>query len=240
MQQRHFSYIYAQKPSLTVIKGIRKIRSSSCLNSFSVAAADTLLFDCFQHAMSVLLIAGSPTVPSRSGALLSAVSHAVTARYPDLCQETLQVRDLPPVALLQADWSDERLAHAIQQVKRAQHIVLATPIYKAAYSGVLKAFLDLLPQDALREKTVLPLATGGSSLHMLALDYALRPVLQSMSPRLVLQGVYATDAQLNKRPLGGYDIAPEIVQRLFEAVDTLLPAVQQAPARAALATCPVA
>ena len=29
----------------------------------------------------------------------------------------------------------------------ADLVIVATPIYKAAYSGLLKAFLDLLPQD---------------------------------------------------------------------------------------------
>ena len=138
------------------------------------------------------------------------------------------MRDLPAAAVLLADWSDERLAHAIQQVKQAQYIVVATPIYKAAYSGILKAFLDLLPQDALRDKTVLPLATGGSPLHMLALDYALRPVLQSMAPRHVLQGVYATDTQLSKLTLGGYEVAPDILERLHEAVQALVPAAPAA------------
>ncbi len=56
-------------------------------------------------------------------------------------------------------------------------MVIGTPVYKAAYSGLLKSLLDLLPQYALAGKTVLPLATGGSTAHVLAIDYALRPVL---------------------------------------------------------------
>lgn len=50
-------------------------------------------------------------------------------------------------------------------------MVFATPIYKAAYSSVLTAFFDILPQHALAGKSVLPLATGGSAHHMLAVDY---------------------------------------------------------------------
>ena len=45
---------------------------------------------------------------------------------------------------------------------------MATPIYKASYSGVLKAFLDLLPQFAFGGKVVLPLLTGGTAAHVLA------------------------------------------------------------------------
>ncbi len=59
-------------------------------------------------------------------------------------------------------------------------VVVATPIYKAAYTGGLKALFDILPQSALRGKTVLPLATGGSPAHLLAIDYALKPVLSAL------------------------------------------------------------
>ena len=106
----------------------------------------------------------------------------------------------------------------MDQVARARRaIVVATPVYKAAYSGVLKVFLDLLPQTALKDKTVLPLATGGSPNHMLALDYALRPVLQSLSARHILPGVYATDSQVTLMPEGGYHLGAEISSRLDDS-----------------------
>jgi FMN reductase len=110
---------------------------------------------------------------------------------------------------------------AVEQLRRADVVVIATPVYKAAYSGVLKVFLDLLPQSALKGKTVLPLATGGSPHHMLALDYALRPVLQSLAARQILPGVYATDGQVTLQPEGAYQLQAELAQRLDEAVDTL-------------------
>lgn len=142
----------------------------------------------------VLLIAGSPSEQSRSSGLLDWIEHRQTQR--GLTVERLQIRELPAAALLLADWEHPDVIRAIDQVARARAIVVATPVYKAAYSGVLKVFLDLLPQTALKDKTVLPLATGGSPHHMLALDYALRPVLQSLSARHILPGVYATDAQI--------------------------------------------
>ncbi len=102
------------------------------------------------------------------------------------------MRDLPAQALLHADFEDPAIQRALAQVAAADAIVIATPVYKAAYSGILKAFLDLLPQDGLLGKLVLPIATGGSQSHMLALDYALRPVLASMDARFILPSIYAT------------------------------------------------
>ena len=169
--------------------------------------------------MTVLLIAGSPSDRSRSAALLDSISHRLKTRGANV--ERLLIRDLSPQALLLADTSHLSVRRAIEQVARARAVVIATPVYKAAYSGVLKVFLDLLAQNALQGKTVLPLATGGSPHHMLALDYALRPVLHAVGASDVLPGVYATDAQVHKLPESGYTLLPELASRLFSAVESL-------------------
>ena len=169
--------------------------------------------------MSVLLIAGSPSAPSRSAVLLDAVAARLAQR--DVRVGRIAIRELAAHALLLGEASHPALQHAAEQVRRADAIVIATPVYKAAYSGVLKLFLDLLPQSALRGKTVLPLATSGSPHHMLALDYALRPVLQSLAARHILPGVYATDGQVTLQPEGAWQLQSELAQRLDDAVDTL-------------------
>jgi hypothetical protein len=53
-------------------------------------------------------------------------------------------------------------------------------VYKASFSGALKTLLDLFPERALEGKVVLPFATGGTIAHMLAVDYALKPVLSAL------------------------------------------------------------
>ena len=170
--------------------------------------------------MSALLIAGSPSQRSRSAALLDAVGLRLKRR--GASAEHLHIRDLNPQALLLADTGHRSVAQAVRQVQEAGVLVVATPVYKAAYSGVLKVFLDLLPQDALKGKTVLPLATGGSPHHMLALDYALRPVLQSLGAKHILPGIYATDAQVVLQPEGGSILAQELAARVDDAVHTLV------------------
>lgn len=170
--------------------------------------------------MSALLIAGSPSERSRSAALLDAVSQRLQVRGAPV--QRLHIRDLSPQALLLADTSHRSIAHALDAVAAASVLVVATPVYKAAYSGVLKVFLDLLAQTALKGKTVLPLATGGSPHHMLALDYALRPVLQSLGARHILPGIYATDAQVVLTPEGAYHVGAEISARLDDAVEQLI------------------
>ncbi|QAU34005.1 NADPH-dependent FMN reductase [Janthinobacterium sp. 17J80-10] len=169
--------------------------------------------------MSILLIAGSPSAPSRSSRLLQYTSDQLVLRGHRT--DILQVRDLPAQALLHAQFGNAELKAAQAQVAVADAVIIATPVYKAAYSGLLKAFLDVLPQDGLAGKLVLPLATGGSQSHMLALDYALRPVLSSLSARHVLPSIYATDAQVVWSDDAGLAIDPAILQRLQAGIDNL-------------------
>lgn len=185
--------------------------------------------------MSILLIAGSPSEHSRSAALLDAVQVRLGGH---VLVDRLHIRDLSPQALLMADVNHKSIVHALAQVASARALVVATPIYKAAYSGVLKVFLDLLPQTALKGKLVLPLATGGSPHHMLAMDYALRPVLQSLSASHVLTGIYATDAQVPKDEDGDYQVGSEIAARLDDAVATLFNEILRMPLAAGFAPVP--
>jgi len=142
--------------------------------------------------MSIVAISGSPSAGSRSARLLR---HALERLSDEVPRHEITVRDLPPAALLRGDVDDPAIRRAIAQLASAPLVLVATPIYKAAYSGLLKAFLDLLPEDALRLKSVLPLGTGGSPAHLLALEYALKPVLGALGARHVLDPVYVADAQ---------------------------------------------
>lgn len=139
----------------------------------------------------VLAVSGSPIEVSRSAVLLGHVSRLLVESGHTV--ERLAVRDLPPTALLHADFNDPAIIAAAGRLEHADGVVVATPVYKSAYSGLLKAWLDLLPPFALSGKAVLPLATGGSAAHALALDYALRPVLTAMDARQVVNGYLVLD-----------------------------------------------
>ena len=188
--------------------------------------------------MSVLLIAGSPSERSRTAALLEATGQRLEARGVQV--DRLRVRDLSPQALLLADFGHPSISQATGQVARADVVIVATPVYKAAYSGVLKVFLDLLPQDGFKNKVVLPLATGGSPHHMLALDYSLRPVLQSLGAKHILPGIYATDAQVSVSESGSYEVGTDIGRRLDDAVNTLVTETLQSGLAVAARFAPVA
>jgi len=169
--------------------------------------------------MSVILLGGSPAPHSSSSRLLQHIGERLALHGQRL--HRIEVRDLSATALLSLDTDEPSIARALAQVRQADAVVVATPVYKAAYSGLLKAFLDLLPQDGLAGKLVLPLATGGSQSHMLALDYALRPVLASMAARFILPSIYATSDQLGRGLDGSLSLAAPIAVRVAQGVEQL-------------------
>lgn len=141
----------------------------------------------------VVAITGSPSTPSRTAALVADVAEHLRAHGHTV--EEIDVRGLPARALVAADVDDPVIAAAIRRVEAADGIIVATPVFKASYSGALKTFLDALPQRAFEGKTVLPLATAGSAAHVLVLDYALRPVLNSLGADHITPGWVGVAAQ---------------------------------------------
>jgi FMN reductase len=146
----------------------------------------------------VITIAGSPSYPSRSSAALRYARAALEQQ--DLEVASIAVRELPPEDLVFGHLDSPAILRSATLIQQAQALVIATPIYKAAYTGALKAFLDLLPQNSLSGKVVLPIATGGSLAHLLALDYALKPVLAALGAQHILQGIYILDSQIRLVP----------------------------------------
>lgn len=167
----------------------------------------------------VVLISGSPSAPSKSSTLLEHIAEKLTLK--GLSSLLVSARDFPPHDLVFGNYSSAAFEQPKRWIAEAPAVVVATPVYKAAYSGLLKTFLDILPQTALRGKTVLPLATGGSPGHMLAIDYALKPVLAALAATDVLQGVYAVDTQFTTDENGRSTISDEIRRRLDDAVEQL-------------------
>jgi FMN reductase len=142
---------------------------------------------------SVIGLSGSPNTTSRSRVLLE-LALAALERQGAGPSRLIDLAKLPSDGLL-GRRRDQDVADAIQSVLDAAILVVSTPVYRATYSGLLKVFFDLLPQDGLARKVAIPIATGGGPGHLLAVDHGLRPLLASVGALVVATGVYGTDAQ---------------------------------------------
>lgn len=168
---------------------------------------------------NVVTLAGSPSLRSRSSGLLAYTTELV--KDAGLQVRAFGLADFPAEVLLQAQFSHPSVRAFIDAVAESEGLIVATPVYKAAYSGLLKIVLDLLPERALSHHAVLPLATGGSPAHLLAVDYSLQPVLTALKARHILGGVYATEADLRWTEQG-LEVTDPIQERLRQAVNGFL------------------
>lgn len=182
---------------------------------------------------NILAIAGSPTHPSRTYGLLEIAAKRLQQEGFQI--DIISVRDLPAEDLVFGRYDSPALEPVKALLEKADGVIVSTPIYKASYTGVLKAFLDLLPQKSLARKVVLPIATGGTIAHLLAIEYALKPVLSELGARHILGTVYAVDKQIQRQEDGSHQLDQEVEERLQNAlqeltqlVNRLYPAVQLA------------
>lgn len=134
---------------------------------------------------------------------------------------SIEVFKLPAEDLLTANFNSEHIQAVNRIVEKAEAVVVLTPVYKAAYSGILKTYLDLLPQKGLEHKTILPIAVGGSLAHLLSLEYALKPVLSVLGATTILQPVYLIDKQIERLDNGSFSIAEEAIERIDKELNRL-------------------
>jgi FMN reductase len=131
--------------------------------------------------------------------------------------QLIDLIDLPADALL-GRRQDDSVDQAVAAASSASVLVLATPVYRATFSGALKAFLDRFATDSLSGTAVVLAATAGGPAHFLALDTGGRAVVASLGGWTVPTVVYATSAEFDDgRPSAS-------------VVDTLRTAVAQARA----------
>ncbi len=156
------------------------------------------MIDARRDALA-LGLAGSITAPSRSGALVARVLEILARAGRDV--EMIQLTDLPADALL-GRRKDPTLERALGLASSAAILVLGTPIYRASYTGQLKAFFDLLSRDALAGSVTGLIASGAVAEHALAIDHGLRPLVASLAGLSAARAVYVTDADLQTFPAG--------------------------------------
>lgn len=168
----------------------------------------------------IVIINGNPSLTSRLTAIIEYVEKILETSGFEVSR--IDVAKLPPEDLIHTKFESEYIVKANGLVAEADAVIIASPVYKASYTGVLKTFLDLIPEKGLAGKIMLPLFIGGSLAHLLAIDYSLKPVLSALGGRHILGGVYTVDSQVVRTEDGGMDIAEELRSRLHDALEELV------------------
>ena len=165
-----------------------------------------------------ILINGGNSVTSRLTGVQQSIESLLEQQ--GISHETIQVHQLPAEDLITANYASEAIAEEIVKVGEADIVFFLTPIYKGSYTGILKTFIDLLPQKGLENKIVVPFAIGGSIAHLLALEYSLKPVLSILGATTISSPIYIVDSQVTKTDNGFTleEAAKERIEKVWESV----------------------
>jgi FMN reductase len=173
----------------------------------------------------VTIISGSPSEHTRLNGVLHGVINHLNGV--GITPEIINVRNLPSEDLIQAKFDSEEIIKQNKKVEHSDLVVILTPVYKGSFSGVLKTYLDLLPQNGLEGKTILPIAIGGTFGHLLMIDYALKPVLTALGATHILKGVFILDNQIKKLGDNRYELDSEAGNRLVSSLDIIKPSLHE-------------
>lgn len=131
-----------------------------------------------EWSMKLLGVSGT-LIGSKTLAVVKRVLYEANALDPTLETELLDLKqlDLPFCdGRNPADYTGDA-AKVIKLVTEADMLVIGTPVFQGSITGALKNVFDLLPVDAMRQKPVGLVATGGSQQHYLVIETQLRPIL---------------------------------------------------------------
>ncbi|HEX3564748.1 MAG TPA: NAD(P)H-dependent oxidoreductase [Acidimicrobiales bacterium] len=149
--------------------------------------------------MRIAVVVGNPKPASRTLRVALAAADALSTVV-DETSDRLVV-DLAEYGADLLDWQSERSARLCAQVAASDLIVVASPTYKATYTGLLKIFFDRYGNRALEGRVAVPVMTGASLVHALAPETHLRPLLVELGAATPTRALYVTESDMG-------DLAP--------------------------------
>jgi FMN reductase len=135
--------------------------------------------------MKVSVLVGNPKSDSRTLKLANAMADRFTRpgdiRFAiDLAEHVDSIFDWPSVEM--DDLSN--------RVASSDVLIVASPTYKATYTGLLKSFLDRYGKNGLEGVLAIPVMTGADATHSLAPEIGLRHLLVELGACVPTRALY--------------------------------------------------
>lgn len=181
------------------------------------------------HHVSLVAVSGSLHSPSKTTVLVREIlaEFAVAlAAQPGVEVEThlIELGEIGPEfsGALRRDELSPTAEAAIRRIESATLLIVASPVYRASFTGLFKHVFDFVGQYSLIDKPVLLAATGGSDRHALIIEHQFRPLFSFFQALTLPIGVYASDGDFVD-----YRIAsPQLRERIAQAVQRGAPVVR--------------
>jgi FMN reductase len=143
--------------------------------------------------LQIVTVVGNPRAGSRTHSLAETLAGELAGALPEAKVSGV---DLAVLGHRVLDQGDADAAAAVAQVLDADILILASPTYKATYSGLLKAFLDRLGTGSLKGKRAVPVLLGGAPNHQLAVDVHFTPLLLELGAAVPVRGLFVLEADV--------------------------------------------
>ena len=177
------------------------------------------------RVLNVVGVSGSLQRPSRTTVLVEELLDGLAGRFPATTR-LIELAELGPelAGAVRRDQVPETAEEQIRAIEKADLLVVATPVYRASFTGLFKHLFDFVGQYSMIDKPVLLAATGGSDRHALILEHQLRPLFGFFQSITLPIGVYANDSSFED-----YVIQDELRERIDQVVDRAASFVGRGP-----------
>lgn len=179
-------------------------------------------------AVSLVAVSGSLHRPSKTTVLVGEILDAFAdALRDDGVEVETHLIELGEVGralsgALQRDELGPEAEAAIRRIESATLLIVASPVYRASFTGLFKHVFDFVGQYSLVDKPVLLAATGGSDRHALIIEHQFRPLFSFFQALTLPIGVYASDADFVDHRIE----SPALRERIGQAVSRGIPVVR--------------
>ncbi len=148
---------------------------------------------------SLVTVVGNPKAGSRTLAAATTLSDGIAPLLPGAARTVIDLAEIGPGLL--APWSlSTQATQAVAAVRSADVLVVATPTYKASFTGLLKLLLDTLPSGSLSRTIVVPVTVSAGPAHRHLADWQLRPVLGELGAVLPVPTLLLAESELPELP----------------------------------------
>jgi len=174
------------------------------------------------RTLKVVAVSGSLNHPSKTTVLVEQIVAALAKALP-IESHLITLTDLGPSlagALTRSQLPPEAEAE-LQRIETADVLVVASPGYRASFTGLFKHLFDFVDQYALVDTPVLLAASGGSERHALIIEHQFRPLFGFFQALTLPVGIYAHDSDFTDYKLTNESLAARIDKAVAKAVPVI-------------------
>jgi FMN reductase len=142
--------------------------------------------------MTVTAVVGNLKPKSRTARAAVSVARAIAAADGETPAPVTLV-DLCDYTAVLFEPASTELQDLRRAVSTSAVVVVASPTYKATYTGILKTFFDGFGNDGLAGVVAVPVMMGAGSAHAMAPEVHLRPLLVELGATVPSRALYVLE-----------------------------------------------